>query len=198
MLDNFFNELKLKKLALTVNFSTSQTPGSPGDIIFTDTSTGSDGSVTQRRIYIQSAAGDYLVESGTSTQYEVWSGFPGTTTITLEDILEEIVGDIKDEFDEEETTIKKIDEYHYIVEGKTAITDLCNFIDIPSTTFDSVKGESDTLAGLFLELAGEFPMLQQVVKFQQYSFTVLEIQKNRIHKIQMIITPVITSNIDHA
>ena len=89
MLDNFFNELKLKKLALTVNFSTSQTPGSPGDIIFTDTSTGSDGSVTQRRIYIQSAAGDYLVESGTSTQYEVWSGFPGTTTITLEDILEQ-------------------------------------------------------------------------------------------------------------
>jgi hypothetical protein len=76
-------------LALTVNFSTSQTPGSPGDIIFTDTSTGSDGSVTQRRIYIQSAAGDYLVESGTSTQYEVWSGFPGTTTITLEDILEQ-------------------------------------------------------------------------------------------------------------
>ena len=89
MLDNFFNELKLKKLALTVNFSTSQTPGSPGDIIFTDTSTGSDGSVTQRRIYIQSAAGEYLVEPNTSTQYEVWSGFPGTTTITLEDILEQ-------------------------------------------------------------------------------------------------------------
>jgi len=89
MLDNFFNELKLKKLALTVNFSTSQTPGSPGDIIFTDTSTGSDGSVTQRRIYIQSAAGEYLVESGTTTEYEVWSGFPGTTTITLENILEQ-------------------------------------------------------------------------------------------------------------
>ena len=125
--------------------------------------------------------------------------FGGTSgIITLEDILEEIVGEIKDEFDEEESTIKKIDEYHYVIEGKTAITDLCNFIDIPSTSFDTVKGESDTMAGLFLELAGEFPIVQQVIKFQQYSFTVLEIQKNRIHKIQMIITPVIPTNPDHA
>ena len=74
-------------MALTVNFSTSQTHGSPGDIIFTDTSTGTEGSVTQRRIYIQAADGEYLVETGTSTQYEVWSGFPGTTTITLSDIF---------------------------------------------------------------------------------------------------------------
>lgn len=125
--------------------------------------------------------------------------FGGTSgIITLEDILEEIVGEIKDEFDEEESTIKKIDEYHYVIEGKTAITDLCNFIEIPSSSFDIVKGESDTMAGLFLELAGEFPIVQQVIKFQQYSFTVLEIQKNRIHKIQMIITPVIPTNPDHA
>ena len=125
--------------------------------------------------------------------------FGGTSgIITLEDILEEIVGEIKDEFDEEESTIKKIDEYHYVIEGKTAITDLCNFIEIPSSSFDIVKGESDPMAGLFLELAGEFPIVQQVIKFQQYSFTVLEIQKNRIHKIQMIITPVIPTNPDHA
>lgn len=125
--------------------------------------------------------------------------FGGTSgIITLEDILEEIVGDIKDEFDEEESTIKKIDEYHYIVEGKTTILDVCNFIELPSDTFDAVKGESDTLAGLFLELAGEFPALQQVVKFQQFSFTVLEIQKNRIHKIQMIITPIIQQSSHNA
>ena len=116
--------------------------------------------------------------------------FGGTSgIITLEDILEEIVGDIKDEFDEEESMIKKIDDFHYLVEGKTPIIDLCNFIDISSGFFDSVKGESDTVAGLFLELAGAFPTLQQVIKFKQFSFTVLEIQKNRIHKIQLIINP---------
>jgi len=116
--------------------------------------------------------------------------FGGTSgIITLEDILEEIVGDIKDEFDEEESMVKKIDDFHYLVEGKTPIIDLCNFIDISSGFFDSVKGESDTVAGLFLELAGAFPTLQQVVKYKQFSFTVLEIQKNRIHKIQLIINP---------
>jgi putative hemolysin len=116
--------------------------------------------------------------------------FGGTSgIITLEDILEEIVGDIKDEFDEEESMVKKIDDFHYLVEGKTPIIDLCNFIDISSGFFDAVKGESDTVAGLFLELAGAFPTLQQVVKYKQFSFTVLEIQKNRIHKIQLIINP---------
>ena len=124
--------------------------------------------------------------------------FGGTSgIITLEDILEEIVGDIKDEFDEEESMIKKIDEYHYIIEGKSTIIDFCNFIEIATNYFDTVKGESDTVAGLFLELAGAFPSLQQVVKFKQFSFTVLEIQKNRIHKIQLIITPLPTQNIDN-
>jgi putative hemolysin len=124
--------------------------------------------------------------------------FGGTSgIITLEDILEEIVGDIKDEFDEEESMIKKIDDYHYIIEGKTAINDFCNFIDMPTSTFDGIKGESDTMAGLFLELAGHFPSLQQVVKFKQFSFTVMEIQKNRIHKIQLIITPLAPPYPDH-
>jgi CBS domain containing-hemolysin-like protein len=85
--------------------------------------------------------------------------------------------------------IKKIDEHHYIIEGKTAIIDFCNFIDLPTNFFDAVKGESDTVAGLMLELAGEFPSLQQVVKYKQFSFTALEIKKNRIHKVQSIITP---------
>ena len=86
--------------------------------------------------------------------------------------------------------IKKIDDFHYIIEGKTAIIDFCNFIDIPTNFFDAVKGESDTVAGLILELAGEFPAVQQVVKYKQFSFTALDIQKNRIHKVQSIITPI--------
>ena len=124
--------------------------------------------------------------------------FGGTSgIITLEDILEEIVGDIKDEFDEEEAMVKKIDEFHYMVEGKTTIIDLCNYIELSTSFFDNVKGESDTVAGLFLELAGEFPALQQVVKFKQFSFTVMEIQKNRIHKVQVIITPQASSSLEN-
>jgi len=75
-------------MALTPNFTVSITPGTPENLLFTDTSSGSDGSVTQRRIYIQKADGDFLVESGTTTDYEVWADFPATTTITLEDILD--------------------------------------------------------------------------------------------------------------
>ena len=74
-------------MALTVNFSAAQVPGEPGNIVLTDTSTGTDVSVTQRRVYIQTAAGDYLVEDGTTTEYEVWDDFPATTTLTLTDIL---------------------------------------------------------------------------------------------------------------
>jgi putative hemolysin len=125
--------------------------------------------------------------------------FGGTSgIITLEDILEEIVGDIKDEFDEEESMIKKIDDFHYLIEGKTPIIDLCNYINISTSFFDQVKGESDTVAGLFLELAGVFPSLQQVVKFKQYSFTVIEIKKNRIHKLQLIISPQLAVTAENA
>ena len=125
--------------------------------------------------------------------------FGGTSgIITLEDILEEIVGDIKDEFDEEESMVKKIDDFHYLIEGKTPIIDLCNYINVSTGVFDQVKGESDTVAGLFLELAGVFPTLQQVVKYKQYSFTVIEIKKNRIHKLQLIISPQLALPVENA
>ncbi len=125
--------------------------------------------------------------------------FGGTSgIITLEDILEEIVGDIKDEFDEEESMIKKMDEFHYIIEGKTTIIDFCTYMELPTHFFDAVKGESDTVAGLFLELAGAFPSLQEVVKYKQFSFTVLEIQKNRIHKVQLIIIPMPSQSLENA
>jgi CBS domain containing-hemolysin-like protein len=114
--------------------------------------------------------------------------FGGTSgIITLEDILEEIVGDIKDEFDEEESMIKKIDQYHYIIEGKTTIIDFCNFIEIATNYFDTVKGESDSLAGLVLELAGDFPKPAAILTSGDFEFTVLEVAKNRLQKIKVSI-----------
>ena len=74
-------------MAIVANFSAAQTPGSPGDILLTDTSTGTDVAVTQRRVYIQTAAGDYLVEEGVTTEYSPWLDFPSTTELTLTDIL---------------------------------------------------------------------------------------------------------------
>lgn len=79
-------------MALTPNFSVAITPGDPGTLIFTDSSTGSDGSVTKRRIYIQTQSGTYLVVSGTTTEYETWDDFPTTTTKTLTDILDKDYG----------------------------------------------------------------------------------------------------------
>ena len=79
-------------MPLVASFSAAQTPGVPGTILLTDTSTGTDAAVTQRRVYIQTAAGDYLVEEGTTTEYEAWGDFPATTELTLTDILDKDYG----------------------------------------------------------------------------------------------------------
>jgi gliding motility-associated protein GldE len=119
--------------------------------------------------------------------------FGGTSGIvTLEDILEEVIGEIKDEFDEEESTFRKIDEHNYIFEGRTMINDVCKIMELQSDTFDAVKGESDSLAGLVLELAGEIPKVLQVVASGDFEFTVLEVTKNRIDKIKVTIKPQLT------
>lgn len=112
--------------------------------------------------------------------------FGGTSgIITLEDIMEEIIGDIQDEFDDEQSGNKKIDDYNYIFEGKTMINDLCRVLKIPTHTFDLLRGESDSLAGLILEIAGEFPAINQQFETNNYVFTVLEINKNRIAKVKV-------------
>lgn len=114
--------------------------------------------------------------------------FGGTSGIvTLEDIVEEVIGDIKDEFDEEETFYKKLDDSTYIFEGKTMIFDVCKVMNLPLDTFDTVKGESDSLAGLILEIAGEIPKPSQVIVQGDFEFTVLEIEKNRLLKIKVVI-----------
>ncbi len=114
--------------------------------------------------------------------------YGGTSGIvTLEDIIEEIFGEISDEFDtmEDEIEFKKIDDHNYIFEGKTTINDFCKIIDIEGGIFDKVKGESDSLAGLILELEGNIPPKDTVISYKNFDFKILASDDRRIKKIRI-------------
>lgn len=114
--------------------------------------------------------------------------FGGTSgLITLEDIMEEVIGDIHDEFDTEESLDKQLDDNTFIFEGKTMIRDACRIMKIPVSTFDRVRGESESIGGLVLELAGQFPSVNDVINTGDFDFTVLEADKNRIVLVKVAI-----------
>ena len=114
--------------------------------------------------------------------------FGGTSGIvTMEDILEEIIGDIRDEFDEDESAVKRLDENNYVVDAKILLHDMCRAMDLPVETFDQVRVESDSLGGLVLEIAGEFPQVNSAVEAGDFRFTILESNKNRINTVKVTI-----------
>jgi putative hemolysin len=114
--------------------------------------------------------------------------FGGTSgMVTLEDIMEEIIGEIRDEFDDDDLEIKKINDNTFICDGKTLINDMCRFSAISIESLEEARGESDTVAGLVLELSGKFPTVGETVNFLNYKFMVMELEKNRIKKVKLVI-----------
>ena len=114
--------------------------------------------------------------------------FGGTSGIvTMEDIMEEVIGDIRDEFDEEESRDQKLDDNNYVFEGKTMIHDMCRTMQLPMDAFDAVRGDSESVAGLALELAGEFPKVNDVLTAGDFEFTILEADANRIRLVKVTV-----------
>ena len=114
--------------------------------------------------------------------------FGGTSgLVTMEDIIEEIVGEISDEYDDDERTYTRLNQNTYIFEAKTLLTDFCRIMQIEDDFFEDVEGDADTLAGLLLEIKGEFPQRDEKITYRHFVFQVVEMDQRRIVKIKLII-----------
>jgi len=114
--------------------------------------------------------------------------FGGTSgLITLEDILEEIVGEINDEFDEEEKIYSKLNYNTYVFEGKTLLSDFCKILNIDDEEFKDIEGDADSLAGLLLELKGDFPSIHEKFDYKNYTFEIMAMEGRRISRIKITV-----------
>ena len=107
--------------------------------------------------------------------------------VTMEDILEEIFGEIKDEFDDDELFYSKLDENNYVLEAKIPLNDMCKLMELDDNIFDSVRGESDTLGGMILEITRKIPNLKQKVEFGDFTFTIESVDKRKIKRVKVTI-----------
>ncbi len=111
-----------------------------------------------------------------------------TGIVTLEDIMEEVIGEIRDEFDDEiEVEFIKLDDHNYVFEGKTLLNDVCRVIGVDTTTFDEVRGDADSIAGLILEVTGQFPKTEQEIRYNDFVFKVVTVSKRRIEQIRITV-----------